>query len=118
MILVGLGEAGKNIAQLFKPHSKNYKIIILDENNGIDKKDSVEGYDEDPIKFKQRGLKSHDEAILFVCGSGKIAGASLRVLEALKGYETTVYYIVPDLATKTQSSLRGTTGVHPLRYAT
>jgi len=38
MILVGLGEAGKNIATLFKPHSKNYKIIILDENNGIDKK--------------------------------------------------------------------------------
>ena len=97
MILVGLGEAGKNIATLFKPHSKNYKIIILDENDGIDKKDSVEQYDEDPIKFKQRGLKSHDEAILFVCGSGKIAGASLRVLEALKDYKTTVCYIVPDL---------------------
>tara|TARA_Y100000114_G_scaffold62280_1_gene57127 strand:- start:22445 stop:23281 length:837 start_codon:yes stop_codon:yes gene_type:complete len=97
MILVGLGEAGKNIATLFKPHSKNYKIIILDENDGIDKKDSVEQYDEDPIKFKHRGLKSHDEAILFVCGSGKIAGASLRVLEALKAYKTTVCYIVPDL---------------------
>ena len=97
MILVGLGEAGKKIATLFKPHSKNYKIIILDENDGIDKKDSVEQYDEDPIKFKQRGLKSHDEAILFVCGSGKIAGASLRVLEALKDYKTTVCYIVPDL---------------------
>ena len=55
MILVGLGEAGKNIATLFKPHSKNYKIIILDENNGIDKKDSVEQYDEEPIKFKQKG---------------------------------------------------------------
>jgi len=97
MILVGLGEAGKNIAELFKPHTKNYKIIILDENNGIEKKTSVEEYDEDPIKFKQRGLKSHDEAILFVCGSGKIAGASLRVLEALKNYKTTVCYIVPDL---------------------
>ena len=97
MILVGLGEAGKNIAELFKPPTKNYKIIILDENNGIDKKTSVEQYDEEPIKFKQRGLKSHDEAILFVCGSGKIAGASLRVLEALKDYKTTVCYIVPDL---------------------
>ena len=97
MILVGLGEAGKNIATLFKPHSKNYKIIILDENDGIEKRDTVEEYDERPIKFKQRGLKSHDEAILFVCGSGKIAGASLRVLEALKGYKTTVIYITPDL---------------------
>lgn len=97
MILVGLGEAGKNITKLFKPHSKNYKIITLDENDGIDKKSSVEEYDEHPIKFNQRGLKSHDEAILFVCGSGKIAGASLRVLEALKDYKTTVFYIVPDL---------------------
>ena len=95
--MVGLGEAGKNIVKLFKPHTKNYKIIILDENEGIEKKNSVEEYDENPIKFKQRGLKSHDKAILFVCGSGKIAGASLRVLEALKGYKTTVVYIVPDL---------------------
>jgi hypothetical protein len=97
MILVGLGEAGKNIVKLFKPHTKNYKIIILDENDGIEKKDSVEQYDSEPIKFNYRGLKSHDQAALFVCGSGKIAGASLRVLEALKGYKTTVYYIVPDL---------------------
>lgn len=97
MILVGLGQAGKNIVKLFKPHTKNYKIIILDENDGIEKKDTVEEYDEEPIKFKQRGLKSHNEAILFVCGSGKIAGASLRVLEALKDYKTTVYYIFPDV---------------------
>ena len=97
MILVGLGEAGKNIVKLFKPHSKNYKIIILDENDGIEKKNSVEEYDETPIKFKQRGLKSHEEASLFVCGSGKIAGATLRTLEALKNYKTTVFYIVPDL---------------------
>ena len=97
MILVGLGEAGKNIVKLFKPHTKNYKIIILDENDGIQKRDTVEEYDEDPIKFKQRGLKSHSEAALFVCGSGKIAGASLRVLEALKDYKTTIFYIVPDL---------------------
>ena len=95
--MVGLGEAGKNIASLFKPHTKNYKIIVLDEDEGIDKKDSVEDYDKINFKFKQKGLKSHDEAILFVCGSGKIAGACLRVLEALRTFKTTVYYIVPDL---------------------
>jgi len=38
MILVGLGEAGKNIAKLFKPHTKNYKIIILDEDDGIERR--------------------------------------------------------------------------------
>ena len=29
MIIAGLGEAGKNIANLFKPHSKIYKILIF-----------------------------------------------------------------------------------------
>ena len=95
--MIGLGQAGSNIASLFKPHSKNYKIITLDAGNGIDKKQSVEEYDQVEFAFKQRGLKSHDEACLFVCGSGKIAGATLRVLEALRGFKTTIYYIVPDL---------------------
>lgn len=97
MILVGLGQAGTKIAELFKPHTDNYKIITLDENKGIDKKSTVEEYDEIDFKFTQKGLKSHDEALLFVCGSGKIAGASLRILEALKAYKTTVFYIIPDL---------------------
>ena len=97
MLMVGLGNAGKNIVKLFKPHTKNYKIIVLDEDEGIPKQDSVEKYDEQPIKLTQKGLKSHSEAMLFVCGSGKVAGASLRVLEALRDYKTTVVYIVPDL---------------------
>ena len=97
MLMIGLGEAGKNIAKLFKPHSKNYKVILLDESEGLEKKDTVEEYDSIDFKFKQRGLKSHDEAILFLCGSGKVAGASLRILEALKDYKTSVYYIIPDL---------------------
>ena len=97
MLMIGLGEAGKNIANLFKPHTSNYKIIILDENDGIEKKASVEEYDSIDFKFKQRGLKSHDEVILFLCGTGKVAGATLRVLEALKGHKTTVCYIYPDL---------------------
>lgn len=97
MILVGLGEAGKNIVNLFAPHTKNYKIITLDEDEGIESQETVEEYDNHPVKFKQKGLKSHSEAFLFVCGSGKIAGASLRVLEALESFKTTVIYLVPDL---------------------
>lgn len=97
MILVGLGEAGKNIIKLFKPHSKNYKVIAFDENEGIDSRESVEQYDEHPVKVTSRGLKSHSEGILFVCGSGKIAGAALRVLEAFPGHQMSVVYIIPDL---------------------
>ena len=97
MLMVGLGKAGKNIVKLFKPHTKNYKIIIFDENDGLELKNSVEEYDEQEIKLKQKGLSKHDEAMLFVCGSGKVAGASLRVLQALKSFKTTIVYIVPDL---------------------
>jgi len=97
MILVGLGEAGKNIVKLFKPHSKNYKVVMLDEEEGIEAKSTAEEYDEQQIKISARGLKSHDKGILFLCGSGKIAGASLRVLEALSSHKMSVVYIVPDL---------------------
>ena len=97
MIIAGLGQAGKNIANLFKPHSKNYKILIFDENEGLEPRQTVEEYDEHPIKIPSKTLKNETEAILFVCGSGKVAGATLRVLEALSGLETSVFYIVPDL---------------------
>ena len=97
MLIVGLGEAGKNIAKLFKPHAKTYKILIFDEDEGIDSQSSVEGYDEHQVKINRRGLKSHSEGLLFVCGSGKVAGATLRVLEALQAHKMTVVYLVPDL---------------------
>lgn len=97
MLIVGLGEAGKNIAKLFKPHTKTYKILIFDEGEGLDAQQTVEDYDKDPIKLSNKGLKKHDTGILFVCGSGKVAGASLRLLEALSDHKMTVVYIVPDL---------------------
>ena len=97
MLIVGLGEAGKNIAKLFKPHTKTYKILTFDEGEGLDAKNNVEGYDEQPIKITSRGLKSHSEGLLFVCGSGKVAGATLRLLEALQAHQMTVVYLVPDL---------------------
>ena len=97
MLMIGLGEGGNNIVSLFKSHTKNYKIITLDEDKGIEKKSSAEEYDQIQFKYTQKDLKSHDEASLFVCGSGKISGSILRVLEAFKDLRTTVYYIVPDL---------------------
>ena len=57
MLMIGLGEAGKNIAKLFKPHSKNYKVILLDEGEGLEKKETVEENDYIDFKFKPRRLK-------------------------------------------------------------
>jgi len=102
MILIGLGEAGKNIVKLFKPHTKNYKVIVFDNNEGIQPQKTVEEYDEHPVKVTSRGLKAHSEGVLFVCGSGKVAGASLRVLEAFPDHQITVVYLVPDLEFSTR----------------
>ena len=97
MIIAGLGRAGCQIAELFRPHSKTYKILFFDENIGIKPQENVEDYDDKPIKFKSKSLEGHSEGTLFVCGAGKVAGASLRVLEALRALQMTVVYIVPDL---------------------
>jgi len=97
MIIAGIGKAGCEIATLFKPHSKNYQILLFDGGSGLEKKETVEEYDAQEIKIPSKKLKNESEGILFVCGSGKAAGATLRVLEALSGLEMTVFYIIPDV---------------------
>jgi len=96
MLIVGLGQAGCKIAELFKNHEQ-YQVELLDEGKGIQKKETVEDYDLINYKPRKKTIKQAHEGILFVCGSGKIAGATLRVLEGLKHVRMQVVYIVPDL---------------------
>ena len=96
MLIVGLGEAGCNIAKLFKQHDQYY-VEFLDEGKGIKKCMTVEDYDSINYKPRKKAIKSASEGILFVCGSGKISGATLRVLEGLKHVKMKVVYLVPDL---------------------
>ena len=96
MIIIGLGQAGCNIASLFK-HHKQYHVELLDADKGIKKCKTVEEYDLINYRPRKKAIKSASEGILFVCGSGKVAGATLRVLDGLKHVKMTVVYIVPDL---------------------
>ena len=96
MLIVGLGEAGCNIAKLFKQHEQ-YHVELLDEGKGIKKHTTVEEYDSINYKPRKKAIKSASEGILFVCGSGKISGATLRVLEGLSHVKMMVVYLVPDL---------------------
>jgi hypothetical protein len=96
LLIVGIGTAGCNIAKIFKQHSQ-YHVELLDEGKGIKKQKSVEDYDLINYKPRKKAIKSATEGILFVCGSGKIAGASLRILEGLTHVEMTVVYLCPDL---------------------
>ena len=96
MLIVGLGQAGCNIAELFK-QQEQYSVLLLDEGMGLKKCTTVEDYDSINYKPHKKGIKSASEGLLFVCGSGKVAGATLRVLEGLKGLKMHVVYIYPDL---------------------
>ena len=96
MLIVGLGKAGCEIANLFKSQQQ-YHVELLDAGKGLKKFNTVEEYDSINYKPRKKGIKSAAEGILFVCGSGKVAGATLRVLEGLKHVKMTVVYIVPDL---------------------
>ena len=61
-------------------------------------KTSVEEYDNVNYKPRKKAIKSASEGILFVCGSGKIAGSTLRVLEGLRHVKmTVVLYWFPTL---------------------
>tara|TARA_R100001440_G_scaffold6147_4_gene12812 strand:+ start:1799 stop:2605 length:807 start_codon:yes stop_codon:yes gene_type:complete len=96
MVVIGLGNAGCAVAKLFKKH-KTYQVVLLDGGKGIDKCETVEGYDQIEYKPPKTWSKKHKEALVITCGSGKVSGAILRILEPLKELRTTVCYIVPEL---------------------
>ena len=103
MNVIGLGKAGCNIAKLFKNYSY-YTVFLFDTCPEYKKKKnhffipqqpSVELYDANPIKFRPK--TDGDEVLLFVCGSGKISGCTLWILEKFKGMKITVFYIYPEV---------------------
>ena len=96
MLIVGVGKAGCKIAELFKKQDQ-YHVELLDEGKGIKKASSVEEYDSINYKPRKKAIKSASEGILFVCGSGKVAGATLRILEGLRHVKMKVVYLYPDL---------------------
>ena len=117
--IVGLGEAGCNIADQFAkyPQYRVYKIdaglegfkdLIVDDLN--DSMDRVSTFDmpeqkssEDYEKYCpfMKGFLSDitpkDDVLFIVGGGGNIAGASLRIMETIKDSKLSVLYIKPDL---------------------
>ena len=103
MLIVGLGSAGCNIAKYFEKEQKGiYHVELLDEGRGIKQCSSVEEYDLIEYKPRKKVIKEAKEGILIVCGSGKISGATLRVLKALQHVDMRVIYIIPDLEFATE----------------
>ena len=105
MIIVGLGEAGCNIADNFKkyPQYKVYKIDTdLKKSKGVyalKHQNTPEAYEENFPNLKRTFFKEVMQDVLFITSCGFISGASLRLLEQLKDKcQISVLYVRPDIA--------------------
>lgn len=117
--VVGLGEAGCNIADQFAkyPQYRIYKIdagiesfkdLVVDDLDNpnrrishfdMPKQQSSEDYERNCPYMKAffSDLTPDDEVLFIVGGGGNIAGASLRLMECVKDCKLSVMYIKPDL---------------------
>lgn len=118
--VIGLGAAGCNIADQFAkyPQYKVYKIdvgleslndlsgLVYDEVEESNVKTfsmplqlTSEDYEKNCPSMKTffEELKEGDNVLFVVAGGGKIAGASLRILETIKDCNLSIMYVKPDL---------------------
>ena len=93
MVLIGIGNAGSNLLDCFSKHHK--KITILP--NDFPKHCKItEDYEEHCPDFSKRLKFKEDECWVALCGAGKVAGCTLRVLETIKNKKINIAYICPD----------------------
>jgi hypothetical protein len=93
MVLIGLGSAGCSIVEKF---SDSHKKITIDAGSGIPEFQSPEEY-EDKLPSVKKLLKfKEEECYFFVCGAGKVASATLRILENIKHKKINIIYVVPE----------------------
>ena len=102
MNIIGLGQAGCNVAENFNAWPQ-YSVLCVDvEDRGYknfvkaDEQKTHEDYENSFEEFKTRDTQG--PTTLFVCGTGNISGMSLCLLESLKNDELTIFYIKPDMA--------------------
>jgi len=102
--VIGLGNAGCNIADKFSKYSQ-YKIYKIDTDIEVDR-DNVYKMprQEDPEKYEENCpnmsnfFKDVQGEVLFVIGgAGAISAASLRVLETIKHCDINILYIRPEV---------------------
>jgi len=103
MNIIGLGQAGCNIAEYFKQYPQ-YKVLKIDvglknsENEyALDQQNTPEIYENKFPNLKQTFLKGTSGQTLFITSCGFISGAALRLLEQIRDTcKISVLYIKPD----------------------
>ena len=104
MDIIGLGEAGCNIAECFRkyPQYKNiYKIDSVEHKESgkffkIKERATFEDYEEKCPSMKRFFAKLSKEVIFVVGGSGRCSLMSLAVLEQIKDREIIILFVKPD----------------------
>ena len=103
MNVIGLGQAGCNIAEKFKEHPQ-YKVFKIDAKlkkakgvYALKHQDTPELYEAKFPSLRKTFLKEVIGDVLFITSCGAVSGASLRLLEQLKDKcNISILYIKPD----------------------
>lgn len=99
MKVIGLGRAGCSIAKAFSKYPQ-YKTCGIDVTKTADitikKRNGHEEYEKHFPNLKKKLELTNESVTVVIGGSGEISGASLRLLEQVKGRPTSVIYIQPD----------------------
>jgi hypothetical protein len=101
MDIIGLGEAGCNIAECFRkyPQYSVYKIDVgADGENCYDvqQQNSPEEYEKHTPNFTSFFSELGAEVIFILGGAGHISGMSLAILEQIRNRKISVLYIRPN----------------------
>ena len=104
MVIIGLGEAGKNICSKM-PKNGNIRTIVLDAGKNLPVCSTHEEYEASVPKLANKlRLGKEKDVWLIVSGAGRVSGACLAILEQLKDRNVNVIHISSDalLISKTQ----------------
>lgn len=100
--IIGLGNAGCNIAEQFSKYPQ-YEVYRIDSKKRtgknfklIPKCSSHEEYEKMCPSMKSFLKNVNDSCLFVVGGSGTISGASLKILETIKERKINILYVKPD----------------------
>ena len=93
MVLIGIGNAGNKLINTFGDQHKKISIVADDFPKKCRK---TEDYEEFCPNFTKKLKFSGDECWVALCGAGKVAGCTLKVLESIKNKKINILYICPD----------------------
>ena len=107
MDIVGLGQAGCNLADCFSkyPQYKIYKIDVGVEGDrcfNVQKQNTPEAYEANTPNFTDFFSDLGQEVAFIVGGAGYISAMSLAILQQIKDKKVSILYICPK-----QKSLTG-----------